>query len=173
MRASAASVASDASVGAIKARAAGLCQNRPEMVAETPRNGAKITHLGDACGRLCPHLRLKFVKQGSSPFAQQHRGVFMKKHVLARKLFPLGVRTSIRIEARFRNRRRWKNGVATLPDGQKFRFVPGARLHDLAPGERVTITYDPANRIYVVGNSGGSTAPIVGIEAEMTDDQAE
>lgn len=97
----------------------------------------------------------------------------MKKRVLARNLFPVGVRTSIRIEARFRNRRRWKDGVATLPDGRKFRFVPGARLHDLAPGERVTVTYDPASRIYVVGNSGGSTTTIAGTEAEMTAEPAE
>ncbi len=115
--------------------------------------------------------------RGPSAVAQQHRGVFMKKRFLARDLFPLGVRTSIRIEARFRDRRRWKDGVLTLSDGRKFRFVPGARLHDLAPGERVTITYDPASRIHVVGNSGGSTKTIAGIEAEadveVTADAAE
>ena len=93
----------------------------------------------------------------------------MTKRFLTRTLFPLGVRNIIRTEARSRGRWRRKDGFVTLPDGSKFGFVPGARLHDLAPGEHVSISFDPARRLYVVGNSAGSTTPVagIGVEAEV------
>lgn len=74
----------------------------------------------------------------------------MKKTSLAEALFPDKAR-DIRSESRFRDGRRWENDVLALADGRRFRFAPDARLHDLRADEKVTITFDRAAGVFVVG----------------------
>lgn len=75
----------------------------------------------------------------------------VKKTNLAEALFPDKARGEIRSGSRFRDGRRWENDVLALADGRRFRFAPDARLHDLRAGEKVTITFDRAAGVFVVG----------------------
>ncbi len=81
----------------------------------------------------------------------------MKKTNLAEALFPEKARGAVRPESRFRDGRRWENDVLALADGRRFRFAPDARLHELRADEKVTITFDRAAGVFVVGRGPRKT----------------